>query len=82
MKSSRKHTRAKHGLGTAEAAHDRVGKVGVGEHDEAVSGREVHLIARYRENGSKAKKCADSLTAKHRQCPTCIYLCTAVQYFV
>ena len=55
MKSSRKRTPARHGLGTAEAALGRVDRVGVGEHTEVVSGREVHLIARYRENASKLR---------------------------
>ena len=55
MKSSRKRPPARHGLGTAEAALGRVGRVGVGEHTEVVSGREVHLIARYRENASKLR---------------------------
>ena len=44
-----------HGSSTAEAAPSRVGRVGVGEHDEGVSDREVHIIARSRENGSKLR---------------------------
>ena len=52
-----------HGSSTAEAAPSRVGRVGVGEHDEGVSDGEVHIIARSRENGSKlrlrkAEKCS------------------------
>ena len=41
-----------HGLGTAEAALGRVGRVGVSEHDSGVLRQEVHLTARYRDNGS------------------------------
>ena len=37
------------GLGTTEAAFGRVGRVGVGEHEEGVSGREVRGIARMAE---------------------------------
>ena len=39
-------------MSTAEAALGRVGRVGVGEHDEGVAGRQVSPIARHRENGS------------------------------
>ena len=42
----------RHGLSTAEAALDGVGRVGVGEHDEGVADRQVSPIARYREKGS------------------------------
>ena len=47
-----KHTPVRHGLSTAEAALGRVGRVGVGEHDEVVADRQVAPIARYREKGS------------------------------
>ena len=40
-------------VSTTEAAPDREGRVGVGEHDKQVAEREVHLIAFPRENGSK-----------------------------
>ena len=39
-------------MSTAEAALGRVGRVGVGEHDEVVADRQVAPIARYREKGS------------------------------
>ena len=39
MKYIKKHTPVRHGLSTAEAALGRVGRVGVGEHDERVAGR-------------------------------------------
>ena len=39
----------RHGLSTAEAALGRVGRVGVGEHDEGVANRQVSPMARYRE---------------------------------
>ena len=42
----------RNGLSTAEAAFGRVGRVGVGEHDEGVADRQVSPIARYREKGS------------------------------
>ena len=42
------------GASKAEAAPGRVDRVGVGEHDEQAPGREVHVIAFSRENGSKA----------------------------
>ena len=51
MKSLEKHTPVRHGLSTAEAALGRVGRVGVGEHDEGVADRQVSPIARYREKG-------------------------------
>ena len=42
-------------MSTAEAALDRVGIVGVGEHDEEVADRQMSPIARYREKGSNLK---------------------------
>ena len=42
----------RHGLSTAEAALGRVGRVGVGKHDEGVADRQVSPIARYRGKGS------------------------------
>ena len=55
MKSSRNQIPARHSLGTAEATLGRVGRAGVGEHYEGVSDRKVHLVATYRENGSKLR---------------------------
>ena len=52
MKSFKKHAPVRQGLSTAEAALGRVGRVGVGEHDEGVADRQVSSIARYREKGS------------------------------
>ena len=49
----KKHTPVRHGLSTAEAALGRVGRVGIGEHDEGVADRQVSPIARYRKKGSK-----------------------------
>ena len=40
-------------MSTAEAALGRLGRVGVGEHDEGIADRQVSPIARYREKGSK-----------------------------
>ena len=42
----------RHGLSMGEAALSRVGRVGVGEHDEGVADRQVSPVARYREKGS------------------------------
>ena len=42
----------RHGLSTAEAALGRVGRAGVGEHDDGVADRQVSPIARYREKDS------------------------------
>ena len=42
-------------MSTAEAAYGRAGRVGIGEHDEEVAHRQVRLIARYHENGSKLR---------------------------
>ena len=42
----------RHGLSMGEAALSRVGRVGVGEHDEGVADRQVSPFARYREKGS------------------------------
>ena len=39
-------------MSTAEAALGRLGRVGVGEHDEGIADRQVSPIARYREEGS------------------------------
>ena len=41
MKSKKKHAPVRHGLSTAEAALGRLGRVGVGEHDEGVADRQV-----------------------------------------
>ena len=41
-----------HCLSTVEAALGRVGRVGVGEHDEGVADCQVSPIARYGEKGS------------------------------
>ena len=43
-------------MSTAEAALGRVGRVGVGEHDEGVADRQVSPFARYREKGSNLPK--------------------------
>ena len=46
-----------------EAALSRVGRVGVGEHDEGVADRQVSPIARYREKGSNLPlRTADELS--------------------
>ena len=45
------NTPVRHGLSTAEAALGRVGRVGVGEHDEGVADRQVPRITRFREKG-------------------------------
>ena len=39
-------------MSTAEASLGKVGRVGVGEHDERAADRRVSPIARYREKGS------------------------------
>lgn len=60
----KKCTRARHGLGTAEAAHGGAGRVGVGEHDEEVADRQAGLIAWYRGNDSNftCKTCREAFT--------------------
>ena len=51
MESWKNRSPVRHELGTAEFALGRVGRTGVGEHDEGVACRRVDLIASYREKG-------------------------------
>ena len=51
----KKHAWPGHHASTAEAAPGRPDRVGIGEHDESVSGRNVHLIAFPRQHGSKVR---------------------------
>ena len=57
----------RHGLSTAEAVLGRVGRVGVGEHDEVVADRQVSPIARYREKGANylLRKAEETLSLIH-----------------
>ena len=55
MSKQKQHASPGHDASTAEAAPGRADRVGVGEHDEEVSGPEVNLIAFPRENGSKGR---------------------------
>ena len=65
----------RHGLSTAEAAFGRVGRVGVGEHDEGVADRQVSPIVRYREEGS-------NLPIRKAEEPSPSSSCNFVQVFI
>ena len=62
-------------MSTAEAALGRVGRVGVGEHDEGVADRQVSPIARYREKGS-------NLPSRKAEEPSASGSCNFVHVFI
>ena len=55
MESWKNRSPVRHELGTAETALGRVGRAGVGEHDEGVACRRVDVIASYREKGKNLR---------------------------